>query len=259
VTQATRVSIQYVGGPTALIEVGGVRLLTDPTFDGPRQYPIGTRVLTKTAGPAVSAEDLGPVDAVLLSHDQHPDNLDTTGRAYLAGAPMVLSTRSAQQRLGGSVRALADGEHIDLPRPDGTTLRVTAVPAQHGPDGSEHLVGEVTGFVLTGQGLPTVYVSGDNASLDVVRTIAGRFATIDVAVLFAGAASTPLIPGAHLTLTSDLAAQAARILGARHVVPLHFEHWGHFTQGPQTLPAAFARAGLQERLHLLKAGERLTL
>jgi L-ascorbate metabolism protein UlaG (beta-lactamase superfamily) len=96
VTQATRVSIQYVGGPTALIEVGGVRLLTDPTFDGPRQYPIGTRVLTKTAGPAVSAEDLGPVDAVLLSHDQHPDNLDTTGRAYLAGAPMVLSTRSAQ-------------------------------------------------------------------------------------------------------------------------------------------------------------------
>jgi CspA family cold shock protein len=43
------------------------------------------------------------------------------------------------------------------------------VPALHGPEGSEHLVGEVTGFVLAGPGLPTVYVSGDNASLDFRR------------------------------------------------------------------------------------------
>ncbi|WP_030232951.1 MBL fold metallo-hydrolase [Streptomyces sp. NRRL S-350] len=255
----TQVTIQYVGGPTALIEIGGLRLLTDPTFDGPGDYPIGSRVLTKTAGPAVAAEDLGPVDAILLSHDQHPDNLDGAGRAYLAGAPLVLSTSAARDRLGGAVRALADGDHVDLPRPGGGTLRVTAVPAQHGPDGSEHLVGEVTGFVLTGSGLPTVYVSGDNASLDVVRAIAERVGPVDVAVLFAGAASTPLIPGAHLTLTSDLAAEAARILGARHVVPLHFEHWGHFTEGPDTLPAAFERVGLQEALRLPSPGERLTL
>jgi hypothetical protein len=46
----------------------------------------------------------------------------------------------------------------------------------------------VTGFVLSGEGLPTVYVSGDNASLDVVRTIAGRVGPVDVAVLFAGGA-----------------------------------------------------------------------
>ncbi|MBD0693493.1 Zn-dependent hydrolase [Streptomyces sp. CBMA123] len=252
-------TIQYVGGPTALIEVGGLRLLTDPTFDGPGEYPIGTRVLAKTAGPAVAAEDLGPVDAVLLSHDQHPDNLDTAGRSYLAAAPLVLSTAAARERLGGTVRALADGEHVDLPRPDGGSLRVTAVPAQHGPDGSEHLVGEVTGFVLTGTGLPTVYISGDNASLDVVRTIADRVGPVDVAVLFAGGASTPLIPGAHLTLTSDQAAEAARILGARHVVPLHFEHWGHFTQGPETLTEAFAQTGAQDTLRLPKPGERLTV
>ncbi|MGW3038640.1 MBL fold metallo-hydrolase [Kitasatospora sp. NPDC001159] len=252
-------TIQYVGGPTALIEVGGLRLLTDPTFDGPGEYPIGTRVLTKTAGPAVAAEDLGPVDAVLLSHDQHPDNLDGAGRAYLAGAPLVLSTSAARDRLGGAVRALADGDHVDLPRPDGGTLRVTGVPAQHGPDGSEHIVGEVTGFVLTGEGLPTVYVSGDNASLDVVRAIADRVGPIDVAMLFAGAASTPLIPGAYLTLTSDLVAEAARILGARHVVPLHFEHWGHFTQGPATLREAFTRADVRESLRMPEPGERLTL
>ena len=59
-------TVRLVGGPTALIELGGVRLLTDPTFDPPGDHPIGTRVLTKTTGPAVAAEELGQVDAVLL-------------------------------------------------------------------------------------------------------------------------------------------------------------------------------------------------
>ncbi|GAA5701266.1 hypothetical protein Save01_02069 [Streptomyces avermitilis] len=83
----TTVEILYVGGPTAVVELGGVRLLTDPTFDAPGEYPVGSRKLVKTAGPALPPTDLAPVDAVLLSHDQHPDNLDGAGRAYLTEAP----------------------------------------------------------------------------------------------------------------------------------------------------------------------------
>ncbi|GAA1035099.1 MULTISPECIES: MBL fold metallo-hydrolase [Amycolatopsis] len=245
--------IQYVGGPTALIEYGETRLLTDPTFDAAGDYPIGARKLAKTAGPAVTAAEVGQVDAVLLSHDQHPDNLDVAGRKYALAAPLVLSTASARERIGDPVRVLANWESHDL-----GGVRVTAVPAQHGPDGSEHLVGEVTGFVLESEGQPTVYVSGDNASLDVVRQIAERFDRIDIAVLFAGGAQTPLVGDAYLTLPSDGAAEAARILNARQVVPLHFEHWAHFTQGPDTLRPAFAEAGLEDRLHLLKPGEQVS-
>ncbi|HEX4812533.1 MAG TPA: MBL fold metallo-hydrolase [Nonomuraea sp.] len=240
--------IRYVGGPTAVLEIGGVRLLTDPTFDPPGDYPIGNRALTKTAGPAFGLDEVGPVDAVLLSHDQHPDNLDTAGRAFLAAAPLALSTGSAAERVGPPVRALPAWTSVDV-----GDVRVTGVPARHGPDGTEHLVGEVTGFVLTGDGLPTVYVSGDNASLDVVRTIAGRTGPVDVAVLFAGGARTPLVDG-YLTLPSDDAATAADILGARYVVPLHFEHWAHFTQGRDTVEKAFTAFG--SRLRLLAPGER---
>jgi L-ascorbate metabolism protein UlaG (beta-lactamase superfamily) len=247
--------IHYLGGPSALIEFGTTRLLTDPTFDGPGEYPIGSRKLVKTAGPALAVGEVGAVDAVLLSHDQHPDNLDSAGRAYALDAPLVLSTASAHERLGTPVRALANWEAYDLDR----GVKVTGVPAQHGPDGSEHLVGEVTGFVLEGEGQPTVYVSGDNASLDVVRQVADRFGPVDVAVLFAGGARTPLVGDAYLTLPSDGAAEAAQILGAHHVIPLHFEHWAHFTQGPDTLAPAFARAGLADRLHLLKPGEQIEL
>jgi L-ascorbate metabolism protein UlaG (beta-lactamase superfamily) len=246
--------IRYVGGPTALLRVGGLRLLTDPTFDPPGAHPVGDRVLDKTAGPALGPEALGAVDAVLLSHDQHPDNLDTLGRAYLAGVPLVLSTASAQDRLGGNVRALPAWTSVALPRPGGRVLQITGVPALHGPVGSEHLVGEVTGFVLGGEDLPTVYVSGDNASVEVVRAVADRVGPVDVAVLFAGASRTALAGGAYLTLTSQAAAEAAKLLGAQAVVPLHFEGWAHFTQGRDTLAAAFDRAGLADRLHLPEPG-----
>ena len=205
-------SVRLVGGPTAVLEIGGLRLITDPTFDPPGDYPIGTRRLTKTAPPAAGVADIGPVDLVLLSHDQHPDNLDHAGRAFLDSVPLVLSTASAAGRLPG-VTALATWTHHDVARRDGAgDLRVTAVPALHGPPGSEHLVGEVIGFVLTGDGLPTVYVSGDNASLDLVREIAGRFPAVDVAVLFGGAARTPLVADANLTLDAADMAEAARVL-----------------------------------------------
>ena len=85
-----------------------MRLLTDPTFDPPGDYPIGNRALVKTAGPAFGPDEAGTVDAVLLSHDQHPDNLDKAGRAFLSSAPVVLSTASAAERIGEPVAGAAE-------------------------------------------------------------------------------------------------------------------------------------------------------
>ncbi|MBC9718463.1 MBL fold metallo-hydrolase [Streptomyces sp. TRM66268-LWL] len=252
-------TVTYLGGPTALLELAGLRLLTDPTFDPPGEYPMGSRKLVKTGSPGLDPDEVGLVDAVLLSHDQHPDNLDHGGREWLARQPLALSTSAARERLGDPVRGLAPWESAELSRPDGGTLTVTAVPAQHGPDGSEPVTGPVLGFVLSGDGLPTVYVSGDNASLDVVRSIAGRFPGIDSAVLFAGGAQTVLFPGEDLTLSSENAALAAEILGVRKVVPVHFEQWAHFTNGRDTLTPAFEKRGLGERLHLLQPGGRTTV
>jgi L-ascorbate metabolism protein UlaG (beta-lactamase superfamily) len=120
--------VQYLGGPTAIIELGGVRLLTDPTFDPPDDYPIGERVLTKTAGPALEPRQLGRVDAVLLSHDQHPDNLDRAGRDYLRTVPVVFSPAAAHERLGAPVRALPNWEHTELTRPGGARSASPASP-----------------------------------------------------------------------------------------------------------------------------------
>jgi L-ascorbate metabolism protein UlaG (beta-lactamase superfamily) len=52
------VSLRYLGGPTALLELGGLRLLTDPTFDPPGDYPVGNRVLRKTIGALVTPDQV---------------------------------------------------------------------------------------------------------------------------------------------------------------------------------------------------------
>jgi L-ascorbate metabolism protein UlaG (beta-lactamase superfamily) len=102
---AGSLTVRVVGGPTAVLELGGLRLLTDPT------RPVGThesapgRPLTKTEGPAVALDAIGAVDAVLLSHDQHADNLDPAGRDFLPSPPLTLTTEAAAQRLGGTARA----------------------------------------------------------------------------------------------------------------------------------------------------------
>ncbi|WP_053690198.1 MBL fold metallo-hydrolase [Streptomyces sp. WM6372] len=248
-------SVRVFGGPTALFEYGGLRFLTDPTFDAPGDYQVpGGPLLVKTAPSAGAPDDLGRIDVVLLSHDQHADNLDTSGRALLADVPLTLTTPGAGQRLGGNAKGLADWESIELGRPGGGAVTVTGVPAIHGPGPREEIepiAGQVVGFVLTGEGLPTVYVSGDNASLDLVKEIAARFAPVDTAVLFAGAPRFPvLFNGEPVVLDSAQAAEAAGILGARRVVPVHYDSWAHFTEGLDQLVAAFTAAGLADRLDL---------
>ena len=250
--------ITHIGGPTAVLNLGGLTFLIDPAFDEPRDYQLPGRVMTKLTGPAIPAAELGPIDVALVSHDEHKDNLDDAGRALLPSIPTVLSTPGAAVRIPG-VRGLKNWESIDLPRPDGGVITVTGVPALHGPEGAEAVVGFVTGFVLQGEDLPTVYVSGDNASLGLVKEIADRFASIDVAVLFAGAARTGLLDNANLTLTSTDAVEAARILDRATIVPVHTEGWKHFSEGPEQFVAAFRDAGLEDRVRVLEHGVATSL
>ncbi|HEX2378046.1 MAG TPA: MBL fold metallo-hydrolase [Gaiellales bacterium] len=256
-------TLQLVGGPTALIAYGGLRILTDPTFDPPgERRSSGTPVvLTKLTGPAVDADAIQPLDAVLVSHDHHADNLDTAGRELLSHAGRVLTTSAGAERLGGGATGLEPGDEVDLNRPEGGTVTVTAVAAEHGPPEVAAVNGPVIGFVLRGDGLPTVYVSGDNASVEVVRTIAAAHGPFDAAVLFTGNAQVPARwgPDVPLTLTPAAAVEAARILDPAVVIAVHQEGWAHFTSGPQDLEQAFAAAGLSDRLRSVSPGGVLEL
>ena len=234
-----KTAITFLGGPTAVLEYAGLRWLTDPTFDPPQSYEDpGSTTLVKTRGPAIDPDAIAPIHVVLASHHEHPDNLDTSGAAFSMAAPLVLSTPEAAADLGAPVVGLAPWQSHTVNGPDGD-ITVTGMPALHGPPGSEDSVGPVVGYLLEAAGEPSIYVSGDNASLALVREIAERHAPIGIAVLFAGAARVAAID-APLTLTSQDAAQAAQILKAGRVVGLHTEDWEHFSETRADLEAAFA-------------------
>ncbi|MFH8900542.1 MBL fold metallo-hydrolase [Streptomyces coeruleorubidus] len=247
-----KIPVRVHGGPTTVIEYGGLRFVTDPTFDPPGEYlmPLpGDHKLVKTEPSPVTAADLGRVDAVLLSHDEHDDNLDNAGRAFLPEVPVVFTTVSGADRLGGNAQGLAFWRSAELKRPNGGTVTVTGLPARHGPVGCEPVSGDVIGFMLTSDDLPSVYVSGDNAALEHVEEIAERFAPVDTAVLFLGGARMAFaFDGALLTLDSAQGAEAAKLLGARRIVPAHFDSWAHFKEGRHEIEAAFTYAGLADRL-----------
>jgi L-ascorbate metabolism protein UlaG (beta-lactamase superfamily) len=250
-----------VGGPTTILDLGGLRVVSDPTFDAPGQHGY----LTKTAGPAVADDQLGSVDLVLVSHDNHPDNLDDSGRALARAAPLVLTTGSGARRLGQPAMALAPWTSHTVPRPDGGELTVTAVPAVHGPEDAERDADgfvncEVIGFVLSGPDLPVIYVTGDNASIRTVTEIARRVPAIDAVVLHAGAAR---VQGKYrdraLTLDSVQAAAAAAVLGAAIVIPAHYDGWAHFSEGRGELAHAFDEAGQAAQLRLSDHGTWIPL
>jgi L-ascorbate metabolism protein UlaG (beta-lactamase superfamily) len=172
-------AIQLVGGPTAILEYGGLRWLTDPALSRPGEYG----GLTKLTGPAFDIAEQDPIDVVLLSHLHHSVILDPAGRAFLPRAKQVLSTTKAAKDLGGNVVGMETSAEIELESPRADIVKVTAVHAQHGPDGSDDIQGPVLGFVLSAPGSETVYVSGDNASRDVVRTIVETTGEIPIAIL----------------------------------------------------------------------------
>jgi L-ascorbate metabolism protein UlaG (beta-lactamase superfamily) len=250
-----RTTFTLIGGPTVLIAYGGLQILTDPTFDPPGEHPRpGTSVvLRKLTAPAVAAGDLPPIDLVLLSHDHHADNLDPSGRAFLPRAGRVLTTAAGAERLGGNAHGLEPGESERT-----GVVSVTSVPAEHGPPEVAARNGPVIGFVLRGEGLPSIYVSGDNASVDVARRIADEHGPFDVALLFAGGARVPVLWGERLlTLDAERAAQVAALLDPALVVPVHQEGWEHFTSPPRDLKRAFGVAGLDGRLRTIDPGETI--
>jgi len=249
-TTRTTTTATWVGGPTLRFTYAGLTFLTDPTFDdAPADYE-GRTTLHKLVGPGVRVEDIGHLDVVLLSHDQHADNLDVSGRALLPSVPTVLSTPDAAERIPG-VRGLAPWEDVVLTG----DVRVTAVPARHGPEGAEALSGQVTGFVLEAPGERTVYVSGDNASLDVLDQVARRFDRIELAILFVGGANVGRFGAEPLTLDAPRAAAAAALLPLATVVPVHHTDWAHFVDPVSAVQDRFAALGASERLVVLGRGE----
>jgi L-ascorbate metabolism protein UlaG (beta-lactamase superfamily) len=234
-----------------------MRLITDPTFDPPgSEFTTGPVTLRKTAGPALAPGQLEPIDVILLSHDQHFDNLDLSGREFLPRARHILTTLSAASRLGGSSKGLSPLESVRIASANQSAgLTVTATPARHGPPGIEPISGEVVGFVVQSESPreKAIYVTGDTVWFEGVAEVARRF-PIGAILLFAGAARVAARGPDHLTMDQNDAIATARAFPRAQIFPVHHHGWEHFSESQQTLIDAFTANHIVDRLHPLYAG-----
>ena len=260
----TGVRLTHVGGPTVLIEAGGWRLLTDPTFDAPgRSYDFGWGSGSrKLVGPAIAVEEIGPIDAVLLTHDHHGDNLDPAGRALLPSAGAVLTTASGARRLGRAARGLDPWQTTALEAQGRPSIEVTATPCRHGPPLSYPIVGDVVGFALRwdGQEHGAFWISGDTVLYDGVRQVADRL-QVGTALLHLGGVRVPVTGPLRYTMTARDAVELSTLIRPRTVIPVHYEGWKHFKQGRAAIEREFVTApqAFRRSVRWLPIGVRVDL
>lgn len=245
------INVIYLGGPTMILEIGGLRLMTDPTFDPPgEEFMINNKpAYWKLAGPA--STDIGKIDAVLLSHDQHGDNLDNAGREFLKTVPKTFTTKVGAERLKGNAFGLSPWETVVL----NDKITITSTPARHGPAGSEHITGDVTGFIVATKTIQ-LYITGDTVFYEGITMVAEKFSPKYV-FIFAGAAK-PRGPF-NVTMGTNDAVDTAFAFPEATLIPLHFEGWSHYTENGEMLRQTFKALGIGNRLNILKAGIKTAL
>ena len=199
--------VTYVGHATVLLDLGGVRLLTDPVL----RRRIGP-LARHGPGPATAATE--SVDAVLISH-LHRDHADLGSLRRLGRDVRLLvppgSRRFFERRGFDSVAELAPGESTSV-----GALSVTAVEARHDGGRRRHAPrAQPVGFLVGDR--RSVYFAGDT---DLFEGMESLCPDLDLALLPVWGWG-PTLGAGHLD--PRRAAEAAAMLSPRIAVPIH---WG---------------------------------
>jgi L-ascorbate metabolism protein UlaG (beta-lactamase superfamily) len=254
-------SVFFIGNATVLIRFGGFTILTDPTFiHMHEEVSIGYGMHSKRlTNPAVEIGDLPPLDFVLLSHF-HGDHFDQVAEIELDKTLPIVTTAEAARELEkrgfDDTYALDTWETIDLFKDD-ITLRITALPARHGPPVVDLLLPEVMGSLLEwelpGRGVVyRMYITGDTLLIDELHEIRRRHPNIDLALLHLGGT---MVLGILVTMDAEQGVEALRIIEPEMAIPIHYNDYDVFKSPLSEFQSAVAEAGLANKVHYLSHGD----
>jgi L-ascorbate metabolism protein UlaG (beta-lactamase superfamily) len=200
--------LTFFGHSTVLVDLDGVRVLTDPTFGHLAAGALRRQV------PAVLAETLADLSAVFISHG-HWDHLDLASLRALPGEPDIFVPaglgRLVARATHRTVHEMRAGDRLKV-----GALTLEAVHAEHGRRRSLFTIAEsALGILIAGSA--GVYFAGDTDVFPEMERLAGR---VDVALLPVGGWG-PRLGRGHMDPAR--AAEAAALIDPRIAVPIH---WG---------------------------------
>jgi L-ascorbate metabolism protein UlaG (beta-lactamase superfamily) len=208
--------VRYIGHGTVLIELDGVRLLTDPLLRNRVAHLRRTR--------PIDARALPQPDVVLISHG-HYDHLDLPSLRLLGAATRVVAPQQLTARIAElDVVGVGEGDELSL-----GPVRVRATHAEH--SGGRPLFGDgpALGYAILGS--KRVYFAGDT---DLFAGMEGLVPDLDLALIPIWGWGATLGRGKHLD--PKRAAEAVRRLAPRIAVPIH---WGTYRPLHRRAEAAF--------------------
>jgi L-ascorbate metabolism protein UlaG (beta-lactamase superfamily) len=219
----TGLRVTWLGHSTMLLEVDGVRILTDPVF-GDRASPVSFMGPKRFHPVPAPIADLPPIDVMLLSHD-HYDHLCRSSVTELAHRPLTVVTAlgvathlEAYGMPAGRIHELDWHENLELPG-----VRFTATPAQHF---SGRGLGDRNATLWASWVIETerhkLFFSGDTGLFDGFTAIGEQYGPFDLTMLEIGAYH-PAWGTIHLGPENALTAHQR--LQGRVLMPVH---WGTF-------------------------------
>lgn len=258
-----KITITHIDTACVLININGFKILTDPTLDKkdgffPQYVSRPLAFSKKYIDPALTNDEIGKVDLVLLSHDHHSDNLDKNGRKFIKTVPVVLSTKDAVIRLKNENTIGLDNwqEHY-VETEKVKALKITAIPAQHtNIKRLDKLMGKVLGFAIEWEGQTNgcIYISGDTVLFDGIYELEKR-KKVAIAILHLGAGAFPYLKkNLRVTMNGEEAISTAKLLKPNVVIPIHYEGWWHFKQSVKSLKNEIEKSEENKKFLWLKSG-----
>jgi L-ascorbate metabolism protein UlaG (beta-lactamase superfamily) len=264
-TPAPRAStLTFVGTATTLLRLGGFTVLTDPNFlhRGERAHLGYGLTSCRLTEPALTTDDLPELDIVVLSH-LHGDHFDRRARAGLPPTVPIVTTRHAARRLqrwGFGAATALDKWAVRTFSSGDETLRITAVPARHGPALVHRALPPTMGTVLelerAGRVELRLYITGDTLFRPFLRKVHERHPEIDVMVTHLGGTR---IGGVLVTMDAGQGADLVELIRPGTTVPIHYDDYGVFRSPLTHFQHEMRQRGLEGGVRVVLRGDTVPL
>ena len=226
---ASGLRVTWFGHSSSLIEIDGVRILTDPIWSE-RASPVQWMGPARWFAPLIPIADLPPIDAVVISHD-HYDHLDMASIKMLAAASpktrfiVPLGVGAHLEYWGVAPSRITEVEWWDKV-PVGP-VTITSTPARHATGRLAPSSNKVfwSGYAMTGPQHRAWY-SGDTGYLPEFAEIGKKLGPFDVTLIESGQYD-PAWPDNHLG--PEEAVRSHKLVGGRTMIPVH---WALFSLAP---------------------------